>query len=301
MTAFDPTKRIAVLVNPTASKGQALRTLADVEQRLGERGVTYEVLGESSAAKNQEALAGSIAAGVSRVLCVGGDGLVNLAIQQLADSGVVIGVVGGGTGNDFARALDLPRPTAEAVDAALEEPAAIDAIRTPHGWAATIATQGFSVTTNQVANTLPWPTDGRRYVVATGLALPRLRTKRTIIEVDNKAFDCEVTILAIGNTRYFGSGTAICPDADPTDGMLDVVAIGPLSRRDLVTFYDTVPDRSFLDNPAVQTFRGSKVTITGGATSVWADGEPLGPNEVPNGLTFEASPGALLVAGAGPT
>ena len=295
---FDTTERVAVLVNPTANKGQALHTLAEVEQRLVDRQVTFEVLREDSAAKNQAALSAAVSAGVSRVLCVGGDGLVNLAIQELADTGVIIGVVGGGTGNDFARALGLPRTTVEAVDTALEAPMPVDAIWSPHGWAATIVTQGFSVTTNQVANTLPWPTDGRRYVVATGLALPRLRTARTVIEVDDKAFDCDVTILVVGNTRYFGSGTPICPDADPTDGLLDVVAIGPLTRRDLVSFYDTVPDRSFLDNPAVQTFRGANVTITGGATSIWADGEPLGPDELPNGVVFEARPGALLVAGA---
>ncbi len=287
---------IAVMVNPSAGKGHAATLFAEVLAECQRRDLDVTPLGEDSVEDNERALLAALASGADRIVVVGGDGLVNLVVQHVAQTNVALGIIPAGTGNDFARALGIrnsaSRGVAQLVDTALGDPVRLDLLRSPHGWAASVITQGFSVTTNRVANRLPWPPGGRRYVLATALALPALRSASIELQLDDATIEVESTILAIGNTRYFGSGTAICPDADPTDGLLDVVSIGPLSRRELVTFYDSVPDRSFLENPKVQVHRAQSVQISGGSTDLWADGEPLGPTPA----TVSCIAGALQAA-----
>lgn len=282
-----------ILNNPSAGRGSGANTARLVAAGLTQRGVEFETVGGDTALSTREELSRMLADGVERVIAVGGDGLVNLAVQELAESGVPLGIVSAGTGNDFARALGLPENLDAAVDAALADPHPVDAIKTSHGWVASVATMGFSVTTNIVANRIRWPSDGRRYAIATALALPRLRTARSTICIDGETHELAVTILAVGNTRTFGSGTPICPEADPFDGLLDIVAIGPLSRRELVRFYSTVDDGTFVDNPLARVFRGRQVTVSGGSTDLWGDGEPLGPTPI----SLEAISGALMIAG----
>ncbi|MEE9416216.1 MAG: diacylglycerol kinase family protein [Acidimicrobiales bacterium] len=282
-----------VLCNPSAGRRSGTNVGLQASVALAQRSIECEVVAEPTETATRRALAKRIAGGIERVIAVGGDGLVNIAVQELCESEIPLGLISAGTGNDFAMSLGLPDDFDAAIDAALATATAVDAIRTNYGWVASVATMGFSVTTNVVANKIRWPRDGRRYVLATALALPRLRTANATIEIDGSVHELPVTILAIGNTRTFGSGTPICPDADPFDGLLDVVAIGPLSRRELVRFYRTVDDGTFLDNPLTHTFRGSQITISGGSTDIWGDGDPLGPTPV----TLEAVPGVLMIAG----
>lgn len=286
--------RLALLVNPAAGRGDALKHLAAVEQQVRSEGLDPEIICQSDPDDTRAAVARAVGAGIDRLIVVGGDGLINMALQHVAQTSVVLGIVPAGTGNDFARGLGISTDLAAATTAALGEAQPIDAMRSSGRWAASIITQGFSVTTNQVANRLPWPRDGRRYVVATGLALPALKTVPLELDVDGVRHELENTFLAIGNTRFFGSGTPICPAADPTNGLLDIVAIGPLTRRELITFYDSVPDQSFLTNHRTKVFSGSEVTVKGGATGLWADGEQFGSAP----MTISVVKQALHVAGA---
>lgn len=284
---------LAVLVNPTAGKGAALAEFDTAVRLLRAADHDPVLIRHDDPSDNRSALSNIVESGIERLVVVGGDGLVNMALQFVAETEVILGIVPAGTGNDFARGLGIDATTEAAVAGALGAYRPIDAMRSSDGWAASVITQGFSVVTNRVANRLPWPRDGRRYVVATALALPTLRTVPIVLTVDGQRHELQNTFLAIGNTRFFGSGTPICPGANPTSGVLDVVAIGPLTRRELITFYDSVPDETFLQNHRTAVFTGREVTVEGGTTDLWADGEPFG--EAP--MTISIVPGAVQIAG----
>ncbi len=229
-------------------------------------------------------------------MVVGGDGLVHHVLQAVAGrAGVTLGIVALGTGNDIARARALPveDPLAAAALAVNGEPLAIDAMRSDAGWALSVATAGFSVRVNERANRLRWPRGAARYQVATLLGLPGLRPDRLVLTIDGVEHGVDATLVAIGNTRFFGGAMAICPEADPGDGMLDVTIVGAVGRLRLLRFFPTVYTGAHRTNPAVTFLRARTVTLAGGA-DVWADGERLGPMP----LTLEAVPGAVHVAGA---
>ncbi|NDH77148.1 MAG: sphingosine kinase, partial [Actinobacteria bacterium] len=151
-------------------------------------------------------------------MVLGGDGMVHLAVQAVAGTDTILGVVPVGTGNDFVRALPgVPEDPLEAAAVALGDPDPIDAIRVGERWVASVATAGFSADVNDRANRLRHPKGQSRYTVATVLELPALKRRPTTITVDGTAHAHDAVIIAVANTAWFGGGMHICPDADPDD------------------------------------------------------------------------------------
>lgn len=284
---------VHVLGNPTARGGPG--QLDDVVAAFARRNVEATILAAATPADARAAAQRAVAEGVSRLVAVGGDGVVHLAVNAVAESGTVLGVVPSGTGNDFARALGLlDGDLDQQVERALAEPTPIDAIRTDRGWVATIATLGFSGDVTARANRLSWPRGQLRYTLATMLQLPRLRTLPVTVEIDGRRVVGATTLLAIGNTAYFGGGMRICPAARPDDGRLQVVSIGDVPRRTFLRVFPTVFSGRHVDRPDVTLDVGETVTLDGADIEVWADGELLGPLPI----RLEVVPASLLVAGA---
>jgi diacylglycerol kinase (ATP) len=233
---------------------------------------------------------------IERLIVVGGDGLLHLAVQVVAQSETVLGLVPQGSGNDFARALGLlDRPLDAMVAAALAPPVAVDAIRTNHGWVASVATLGFAGDVTARANRMKRPKGQNKYTLATLRQLPHLKALSLHLEVDGRAHDIETVMLSIGNTAYFGGGMKICPGAAPADGQVEVAIIGRVSRLTLLRVFPKVFEGAHTTHPKVTMLRGSCVRIGGDPSiTVWADGEPIGtlPCEL------DIVPGALQVAGA---
>ncbi len=238
--------------------------------------------------------------GAQRVVVLGGDGTVHHVLPAIAETGVVLGLVPVGTGNDFARALGLRTMSGDGDEVyrrALGEPAAVDLARTTHGWFATIGTCGFSADVNERANAMRWPRGERRYTLATILEVRRLRPMPVAIKLDDAELEVDAAFVAIGNTAYFGGGMAICEGADPGDGVLDITVVAATGRLEMLRFLPSVTD-GLPRHRNVSTYRSRRVTITDlaprdPARQLWADGEPTGALPV----TIECAPGALLVAG----
>ncbi len=284
---------VHVLGNPTARGGPA--QLEEVVRAFARRDVEVTIVEATTPAEARAASQHLVADGAARLIAVGGDGVVHLAVNAVAESETVLGVVPLGTGNDFARALGLlDGDVDQQVERALAAPTSIDAIRTDCGWVATVATLGFSGDVTARANGLTWPRGQLRYTLATLLQLPRLRTLSVTVEVDGRRVGGATTLLAVGNTAFFGGGMRICPDASPDDGQLQVVSIGDVPRRTFLRVFPTVFSGRHVDRPEVAVDAGTVATISGAGIDVWADGELLGP--LP--MRLEVAPAALLVAGA---
>lgn len=283
---------VHVLTNPAARSGtgDADRVVAAVTAR----GHSVDVIRASSAEASLSAARSVVEAGADRLVVVGGDGVVHLAIQAVAETETVLGIVPQGTGNDFARALGIPESVDEAIDRALAPATAVDAMHTTHGWVASVATLGFSGDVTDRANHLRWPKGAQRYTVATLLQLPRLRSVAATVVIDGERIAARTTMLSVGNTSYFGGGMEICPAASPTDGLLQTVVIGDVSRRVFARVFPRVFGGSHVNHPQVATYSSERVTIEGPSdVDLWADGERMGPLPV----ECRCVPAALRVAG----
>jgi diacylglycerol kinase (ATP) len=89
---------------------------------------------------------------------------------------------------------------------------------------------GFDALVNERANAMTWPKgDGATTSPSSGVGRPAPARYR--LTLDGETVEQDAVLVAIGNTPTYGGGMKMCPAADPTDGLLDVVIAGPISRR----------------------------------------------------------------------
>ena len=313
---------VHLLVNPARARRTGVDTkIRGALEARGRRVVelrpsSVETIADTINEARNQAPEGTDARGqhppLDRLIIAGGDGLIHHALPALAETKTTIGIVSVGTGNDFARALGLPTRIGPAVEAALTEPTPVDLIAatsepapstvletpgetgiepTARRYAASVVTGGFSGRVNDRANQLRFPPGQQRYTVATLLELRRLEPFSLRLVTDGGTpFELSASLFAIGNSRFFGGGMAICPSADPTDGLLDITVVRPASRFELARMLPTVFFGRHVNHPAVTTYRAATVDITTEAP-LWADGEPF------VGRHLRLVPGALHVAG----
>jgi diacylglycerol kinase (ATP) len=291
---------VAVLVSPSAGRGRARRSAADVLGALRAGGLRPSVLAAATREDAERAAAAAVAGGAGAVVAVGGDGTVHAALQAVAGTGIPLAVVPAGTGNDLALALGVPRDPVEAARAAAGDLTAgvrqaVDAGRTGGRWWATVLCCGFDSAVTERAGRLRWPRGPRRYDVAVLAELARLRPREVTLVLDGVPRTVPVTLVAVGNTCWYGAGMRICPGADPADGSFDVTVVGPLSRRALVRARPMLTDGSHVGHPAVSVHRAARVELSCEGLATYADGEPVA--SLP--AVAECVPGALTVVGTG--
>ncbi|MGY1753305.1 diacylglycerol/lipid kinase family protein [Blastococcus sp. SYSU D01042] len=289
---------VAVLVSAAAGRGRAAPLAGTVLGELRAAGLSPRVLPAATGAEAEVQACAAVASGAAAVVAVGGDGTAHAALQAVAGTGTALGLVAAGTGNDLALALGVPADpvaAARAVGADLHagEGRAIDAGRVGDRWWATVLCCGFDSAVTDRANRLRWPRGRRRYDLAVLLELARLRPYAITLGLDGEERTVPATMIAVGNTAWYGGGLRICPDADPADGRLDVTVVGPVSRRELVRTRPRLADGSHVRHPAVQTFRATRVELACPGVTTYADGEPVAPLPV----VAECVPGAVRVVG----
>ena len=286
--------RMALLANPAARAGRAAHDLDRVLDRLRHQQVEPDVLTAESPSAAADAARGAVTDGINRLLVLGGDGIMHLAAGAVAGTPTVMGVIPAGTGNDFARALGLLDGGLEQrVDTALANPVALDVIAAEGRTALSSVIAGFPSNVNARANRMPFPRGASRYTIATLLELPGMRPADYRLVLDGEVHDVRAAVVVVANTRYFGAGMDICPDADPTDAMLDICIVGDASRLELLRSFQKVKTGTHVEHPKVAMHRATEVVIEG-VGEIRADGEAFG--ELP--VSLRATPGALMVAGA---
>lgn len=259
--------------------------------------VTIPVL--QSAAAVRRAAARAAQEGDPAIIVVGGDGMCHLVIQEIAHTSTALGIIPAGTGNDFAAGLGLLRSREDAAYnladcLTLGLRRSVDLARCGQTWWASVLCAGFDSAVTVRANKMRWPRGPRRYDLALIAELVRLRAVRMRLDLDDLSVEVDATLVAVGNTSSYGGGIRICPKADPTDGMLEVTVVGPVSRTALIRVTPTLRRGDHLSHPAVSSYRARTVAVHGPANPpvvASADGEPI--QELP--VTATCHPGALQV------
>ena len=296
-------RRVALLVNPTSGGGRGARLVGPAAERLRAAGCTVQVIqgvsADNAAALLDKALAGDAAnpdgTRPDAVVAVGGDGLVNLAVQSVAGTGVPLGIVPAGTGNDVARALGLdPRHPIDALDVVLRgDTRALDLGRVDDHWFAGVLGSGFDSMVNERANQMSWPKGRRRYDLAILAELRTFRPLPYVLTLDGEDWATEAMLVAVGNGVSYGGGMRVCPDASMADGLLDVTVVGPLSKPEFLRVFPRVFKGTHVRHPAVSVRRARVVALSSPGVTAYADGERVGHLPV----SCAAVPGALITFG----
>lgn len=284
---------ITLLVNPVCGGTRGLRLVGPVADRLRRGGARTRVVYGRDAAEAGEVAHRAVGEGTSALVVLGGDGLVNAALQAVAGTQTALGVVPAGTGNDIARGLGIPvRDPLAAADTVLGGTTrVIDAGRCAGRWFAGVVSAGFDSLVTERANRMTRPQGQARYVAALAAELRVLRPLAFTLELDGRPWESEAVLVSVGNGVSYGGGMRICPDAELDDGLLDVTLVGPVSRRELVRFFPTVYRGRHLSHHAVITARARTVSLAAHGVTAYGDGEPFAPLPV----TCEAVRSAVRV------
>lgn len=293
---------VALLTNPAARAGAHTGATMRAAERLRAAGHRVAVISGGSAAESSALLRTALQVGTDAVVVVGGDGTVSLAVQELAGTGIPLGIVPAGTGNDLATTLGLRELDAEAAADAviagrtrkidLARVTRADGTTTLYG---TVLASGFDSKVNDRANRMRWPRGQRRYDIAILVEFVKLRGIPFRIELDladgtTRRIDEDLVMATVGNGRTYGGGIPICPDADLEDGLLDVTLVVPAGRLKLLRLLPRVYRGTHTGLSEVRTYRVRGARLSSPGVTAYADGDPLGPlpvrvDVVPRALT----------------
>lgn len=297
-------RSFAFLVNPASGGGAAPGVVVPVARRLRDAGAEVEV----TYSPGPRAMHDLVAAAVGRgdvVVSVGGDGMLSSLAGEVARFGGTLGVVPAGRGNDFARMLGLPSdPLAQADLLLAGATRRVDLVSWASGGRSRVVAgsvyAGVDARAAEIVDRVRRIPGPLQYPFAAVRALATYRPARYRVVVDGVATEHDAATVVVANSRYYGQGMAIAPDARLDDGLLDVVVVEAATKRALIRSLPRVYDGRHVALPEVTVLRGTRVEISADArvpVPVGGDGEPLG--ELP-GLSSPPAeiavlPGALTV------
>jgi YegS/Rv2252/BmrU family lipid kinase len=285
-------RAVAVIINPSAGGGRAARELPDVERVLTERGIAHRV-DRTRSLEHARELATEAAAKGEVSAAFGGDGLIGAVAGALAsaDAGV-LGILPGGRGNDFARALGIPLTPVEACEvlaSGVERP--LDLGEANGRVFAGIASCGFDSDANRIANQTRIVRGNLVYAYGALRALAAWRPATFTLQIDEQpARTVTGYTVAAANSKAYGGGMLMAPGASLTDGLLELVIVGAMGKLRFVRGLPNVFKGEHVHEPEVEVVRCQAVRISADRPfTMYADGDPIA--ELP--VQVRALPGAI--------
>lgn len=272
------TRRFTVICNPVSGGGRGLRRLPLVTADLDRLGASHRVVQtrDIEHARSEAVLA---AGRNDTILAIGGDGLLRPIAGVLRRTDSALAIVPGGRGNDLARVLGIPSdPTAAARVAVQGRERQIDVPTVDGEPYLGIASFGFDSDANRIANEARLVRGNLVYLYAALRALSAWKPARLQLTVDGTRHELRGYSAGVANSRAYGGGMFVAPQAELDDGLLDVIALGATSkRRFLFQLLPKVFKGTHLAVPYVHAWRGAEIEVAADRDfTIYADGDPIG-------------------------
>lgn len=295
-----------LILNPHAGSGRAGRVWHELEPLL------WELLGELVVAVTQhpedvaQHLDKAYAAGLTRVISIGGDGTNHALVNALAElnarhpdgARMVYGNLPIGSGRDWARFKGIPfdiKAAARWIAEAKPTPTDIGLLSADgrSEYFLNIASAGLSGEVDRRVNSTPirrpWT-----FLKATVESILSHRPQRVEVQIDDQPWYAgSAYLVAVANGSTFGHGMRIAPHARTDDGMFDVILVKGVSRPTILSALYRVYNATHLTHPAVMHTRARRVQVMGadGMLGLDLDGEHASGRD----LRFSIQPGLLDV------
>jgi len=279
-------KAFAVL-NPASGGGRTGRDAAAIIRRISDRLGAVEWAATQAPGAAAALARDALRRGFDTIIAIGGDGTLNETVNGFFENGAAInpeaalGVVMSGTGGDFRKTFGL----APGLDAALDRLAAAAPRALDVGLVEAQGTGGSAVS-RRFLNIASFGLSGEVVRLVNSARVSKLfggafafrwNSMRAMLGLHNHPLrlavsapsgetifdeDLESPQIAICNGRYFGGGMHMAPDAQPDDGLFDIVVIAPATRREMLTRLGDIYKGTHTAHPKVRVLRGSRVEAT---------------------------------------
>ncbi len=290
---------LALLVNPHSAGGKALKLLPRVEAALDAARVVFRVQRTKGLEHGVEQALRAVEAGEVPVV-MSGDGLLGAIGGAMAGSDTPLGIVPGGRGNDLARVLGIPDDPEGAVEILLGgHSRRIDVGEANGKRFLGIVSVGFDSEANRLANETSFLRGNLVYVYAGLRTLIGWKPARFTLQIGEQRTRLSGYSVSVANSRAFGGGMYIAPDAELDDGEFDVIAVGAVGKLRFLGNLPKVFKGTHVDEDEVRVFRARRLELSASRPfPVYADGEHL--TDLPASLRVLPRALSVLVPSQGP-
>jgi YegS/Rv2252/BmrU family lipid kinase len=289
----------ALLVNPTSGGGRTKALLPEVENELDKLRIVFRVQKTRGAEHAVDAALAAADSGEIPVV-MSGDGLIGIVGGALAGTDMPMGIVPAGRGNDLARMLDIPEEPAGAVSVlASRHERVIDVGEANGRRFLGVASVGFDSECNRIANETRLIRGRFVYAYSVPRALVAWKPARFTLRIGEENLRFTGWSVAAANSRFFGGGMMIAPEASLDDGEFDIVMIGDSGKFHYLSNLPKVFKGTHVDNEEVRIVRASRFELSASRPfAVYADGEhitdlPASLRVLPRALSVLAPPAAI--------
>jgi YegS/Rv2252/BmrU family lipid kinase len=264
-------------VNPASAGGRALNALPHVHEVLDALDATHRTVTTRSIDHAYAEAVGAAEAGET-VVALGGDGLLRPLAGALKNTGSGLAIVPCGRGNDLARMLGIPTDPGEAARLAVQgEERLVDVANVEGTPYMGVASFGFDSDANRIANDAKLVKGDAVYVYAALRALATWKAAHFSVIVDGVRHEFTGCTVAVGNSKVYGGGMYVLPEAEIDDGRLDVMFVKDASKLRLLALLPRVFKGTHGTSELVEFHRGEEIEVSSDRPfAIYADGDPIG-------------------------
>ncbi len=253
-------ERFFAIVNPAAGGGRSVKLAGPAIARLREKGMQVDVIASTGPGHAVELAREAYDQGYRHFLAVGGDGTAHEILNGIfagrkVTKRISLGLLPLGTGNSFLR--DFTKVGAESSMQALFEGRTrpVDLIRLTHAtgeiYSFNLLSIGFTADVAALTNRAFKPLGHFGYLLGVFVRLAQLRRRSFAVRCDDdKTWDeRRCLFLTFNNSKFTGGTMLIAPHADPSDGLIEFVRWGPISRLGLLRTLPKLYDGTHIEHP----------------------------------------------------
>ena len=276
------------IINPAAGSRDRTKDYAEIIERVcSAKGLDYRIQVSAAPGDCTRIARDASETGKDvRIYACGGDGTLNEVVSGAAGfSNVAVTVFSGGSGNDFVKLFNEPSAFFDLEKLLDADEATFDLIRCNDRLCLNICSVGLDARIGiDVANykRLPLLHGFRAYVVSTVINVIRRIAEHYVVHIGSETIDAEQTMICACNGRFYGGGFCPVPEADPTDGLLDVLLVDKVSRLQVPGVVGRYKNGQYRQLPKlIRHFRTSSLKIVcDKPTGIQLDGEVMTAREV---------------------
>ena len=269
-------KKIYAIINPISGIGSKDRIQEVISSRCISKGITVNIVHTEYAGHATDLTKRAIADDADCVIAVGGDGTINEIARNLLHSDVVLGIIPKGSGNGLARELNIPMDVRSSLDVVFSNHVSvIDACKANDNIFFCTCGVGFDA-----AISVEFAKEKRRgsLTYVKDIVEKYLDYKPEVYElhINDDTLTEQAFLIACANASQYGNNAYIAPNADISDGKIDVTILSSFNTLDIGPLAIQLFSKTIDKNSKIKTYRTGKARIVRQKEGVMnIDGEPV--------------------------
>lgn len=259
-------RKILFIINPVAGNGKGKTLIVEINDYMLNYNVHYEIKVSNKIGHVTNLAKWGCENDFTDIIAVGGDGTLVEAVNGIdLDKNMAVSIIPAGTGNDFARVLNMPKTTIECLEVIMDGDTKDVDLCTVNGHrfinACCMGIDGeIILDTDRIKSKIKGPS---AYLLSTLKALTTYKAKKVIIEIDGVVYNREIILVAAGNGKYIGGGMKVTPDAELDDGWLDICIVNKLNKFKLLALFPSIFKGTHIHiKPTVEMLKGKSINVT---------------------------------------